>query len=183
MNKLHYFLIFSYVLAGCAGGTSVSSTTGNLVLHGAGSMIQVADGAGTITGSSLSVTSDHTPGFYANDTGKRGANVALIAGNADMAPHSLAFVDYRRKVVLATLGDAASEGDLRLASQRAQFVAPAGACTGGHAFSNGVAVYSSSGAPKCVANAGSLYLRDDGTAGNRFYVSEGGGKWAAVPGV
>jgi hypothetical protein len=59
----------------------------------------------------------------------------------------------------------------------------AGACTGGTRFTNGVAVYSSTGAPTCTAPNGSLYLRSDGTAGARLYVTSGSGTWTAVPGV
>jgi hypothetical protein len=46
-----------------------------------------------------------------------------------------------------------------------------------------VTVQSGAGAPSLTEPSGSLYLRTDGTAGNRLYVSQGGGTWTAVAGV
>ncbi|HZO92359.1 MAG TPA: hypothetical protein VFB22_01200 [Candidatus Baltobacteraceae bacterium] len=59
----------------------------------------------------------------------------------------------------------------------------AGACSGGVAFTNGVAFYSNAGAPACTAPKGSLYLRSDGAVGSTLYVSQGGGTWNASAGV
>lgn len=44
-------------------------------------------------------------------------------------------------------------------------------------------VNSGTGAPTATRPVGSLYMRTDGTAGARLYVSAGGGTWAAVAGV
>jgi hypothetical protein len=47
----------------------------------------------------------------------------------------------------------------------------------------GPTIRSGSGAATGTQPAGSIWLRTDGTTANRFYVSAGGGTWAAVAGV
>lgn len=46
--------------------------------------------------------------------------------------------------------------------------------------SAGPTITSGSGAPSGTQPNGSIYLRTDGAANTRFYVSEGGGTWAAI---
>lgn len=59
----------------------------------------------------------------------------------------------------------------------------AASCAGGYTFVNGIMVITGAGVPTCTAPAASMYLRSDGTAGARIYISAGGGTWAAVAGV
>jgi hypothetical protein len=45
---------------------------------------------------------------------------------------------------------------------------------------NNFGIFGGSGAPTIIAAPGSLYIRSDGTGtGDRFYISKGGGSWAA----
>jgi hypothetical protein len=44
-------------------------------------------------------------------------------------------------------------------------------------------IRSGTGAATGTQPAGSLWLRTDGAAGSRIYVSAGGGTWAAIAGV
>lgn len=172
------------MLAACSGTRAAQlQANGDLVMGDKGKIV-VAGGLGQFGGSSASVSGENTPGMLANDIGPEGADVGWFAGNRNLAPHALGFYDFAdRGTLLATLGNHETSSSLTLLRPHAQFVAPSGACTGGHAFSNGIAVYSNSGAPTCRAAAGSLYLRSDGSDGARMYVSAGGAVWHAVPGV
>lgn len=100
----------------------------------------------------------------------------VLGGNVQLTALAGAFIQYNLSADTTIIGQQNAAGQTRFSSG-VEIVSNANNTS---INANNPVILSGAGAPSATYPNGSLWLRTDGAANTRLYVSEGGGTWAAI---